>query len=320
MSPRPLPVPPFDTELKSVLDRLKEAIPTVALSQIAAVRAAMASPAVESLLHGRPIHHEEKTIPVPGGEIVLSTFRLSDHHPGGLGIYHVHGGGMIMGDRFSGAATYLEWVEQLDAVVVSVEYRLAPEFPDPTPVSDSYAGLLWTAAHSEELGFDPGRLVVAGASAGAGIAAGISLKARDDDGPALAGSLLMCPMLDHRDATTSSRQMDGVGLYDRAANKLRWRALLGTRARTGEVSHYASPSRAHDLSGLPPTFVDVGSAEVFRDEAVAYAARIWEQGGIAELHVWPGGFHGFDVFAPHARLSVEARAAQLNWLRRVVGP
>jgi acetyl esterase/lipase len=320
MSEKPLTAPPIDAELEPVLDVMKAAMPSSAtLEQIPALRAGLASPPVAQLLEGRAISHEERSLPVDGGEILVSIFTKTDHLPGGPGIYHAHGGGMTMGDRFSGADNYLEWVERLDAVVVSVEYRLAPEFQDPTPVNDCYAGLLWTAEHAEELGFDPARLVVAGGSAGGGLAAAITLRARDENGPALAGALLMCPMLDDRNDTVSSHQFDGTGAFDRAANDLNWEALLGPRRKTKGVSVYASPARAADLSGLPPTFIDVGSAEVFRDEAVAYALRIWEQAGVVELHVWPGGFHGFDVLAPQAKLSVRARGARVDWLQRTLG-
>ena len=112
--------------------------------------------------------------------------------------------------------------------------------------------------------------------------------------------------------------MAGLGVWDHAANESGWTALLGAARGTDSVSPYAAPARATDLSGLPPTFVDVGSAETFRDEDVAYASRIWQAGGRAELHVWPGGFHGFDGLAPQAVLSQDAKAARLTWLRRLL--
>jgi acetyl esterase/lipase len=114
--------------------------------------------------------------------------------------------------------------------------------------------------------------------------------------------------------------MAGVGVWDRTANDTGWTALLGDARGGPDVSPYAAPARATDLSGLPPAFIDVGSAETFRDEAVAYASRIWAAGGIAELHVWPGAFHGFDQLAPQALVSQEAKAARLRWLRRLLAP
>jgi len=108
------------------------------------------------------------------------------------------------------------------------------------------------------------------------------------------------------------------GVWDHTANQTGWAALLGDARGGPDVSPYAAPARAADLSDLPPAFIDVGSAETFRDEDVSYASRIWQAGGSAELHVWPGGFHGFAMITPDAALSREARAAQLSWLRRLL--
>jgi acetyl esterase/lipase len=125
-------------------------------------------------------------------------------------------------------------------------------------------------------------------------------------------------MLDDRNATPSAWQMAGAGVWDRAANEVGWTALLGDARGGPDVSPYAAPARAADLSGLPPAFIDVGSAETFRDEDVAYATRIWQAGGSAELHVWPGGFHGFAGAVPQAAMSRAAVAAQRDWLRRLL--
>ena len=162
---------------------------------------------------------------------------------------------------------------------------------------------------------DPDRIVVSGVSAGGGLAATTALHARDTSGPRLMGQLLICPMLDHRSDSGSARQMEGVGSWDRTANATAWAAYLN--ALDGPVPPYASAAMASDLTGLPPTFIDVGSAETFRDECVAYASALWAAGGDAELHVWPGGVHGFDFLAPWAPLSRSARAARVDWLRRL---
>jgi acetyl esterase/lipase len=322
----PFPAPPFDVELAAALTTVAETMPsTLTPEMIAPMRQAMAAlPAgagLDALLAGRDVMHTERTIPGPEGDpdIVVSIFQKRDHVIGGPAFFHTHGGGMIIGDRFTGMDAVLEWVEEFDAVAVTVEYRLAPEHPDPAPVEDCYAGLVWTAEHADELGFDPERLVIVGASAGGGLAAGVSLLTRDRRGPSLAGQVLIYPMIDDRNDTVSSHQIDGFGVWDRGSNDTGWDALLGDRRGTDEVSIYASPSRAEDLSGLPPAFIDVGSAEVFRDEDVAYASRIWACGGVAELHVWPGGFHGFDMMAPHAALSVAMRETRTRWVRRLLG-
>ncbi|AMM22493.1 lipase [Frondihabitans sp. PAMC 28766] len=319
MAPARTPAPPFDAELGAALEELGDLMdPTLTPDKLQARRAAPTIP-IDEIIGGRAIRRTERTIEAGGVEIALSIFERDDHETAGIGIYYTHGGGMVAGDRYSGAAEYLQWVEAFDAVVVSVEYRLAPEHPDPAPVDDSYAGLVWAAEHAAELGIDPSRLIVAGVSAGGGLAAGLALRARDQGGPALAGALLICPMLDDRNDTVSSAQIDGFGVWDRTSNDTGWNALLGDRRGTDGVSIYAAPARTTDLSGLPPTFIDCATAEVFRDEDVAYATSIWQHGGVAELHVWPGGYHAFDNFAPAAQLSIEARAARVAWMRRVLG-
>ncbi|MGW6770212.1 alpha/beta hydrolase [Streptomyces sp. NPDC055037] len=233
-------------------------------------------------------------------------------------IYYIHGGGMILGGYRQALAMYAEaWARGVGCALVSVEYRLAPEHPHPAPVEDCYAGLVWTAEHGAEIGLETDRIVVAGTSAGAGLAAAVALMCRDQGGPHLIGQMLMCPMLDDRNDTPSARQMRGLGVWDQSANEVGWTALLGDRQGGPDVSPYAAPARAENLSGLPPAFIDVGSAETFRDEDVTYASRIWQAGGIAELHVWPGGFHGFSM-ATQAALAQQAAAAQGQWLRRVL--
>jgi acetyl esterase/lipase len=175
------------------------------------------------------------------------------------------------------------------------------------------------AEHADELGVDLDRLLIGGASAGGGLAAGTTLLARDRKGPVLIGQLLIYPMLDDRDQTVSTRQIDGEGVWDRGSNLTGWTALLGDRRGTDDVSIYAAPARNTDFSNLPPAYIDAGSAEVFRDEDVAYATKLWEAGIQAELHVFAGGFHGFDNFAPQASVSQAMLAARDNWVNRLLG-
>lgn len=314
------PPPPFDPELAAALAVL--GLPSAfTADMIPALRQGipgMAPPTDEELSRDGAFEVEERTVPGPPGVSLLICRPAGVTTPLGA-IYHTHGGGMIVGDNRSGMAEMLDWAQELRLVVVSVEYRLAPEHPHPAPIEDCYAGLVWTAEHAGELGIDPGRLLVAGASAGGGLAAALALLARDRGGPALIGQMLLCPMLDDRNDTPSSVQMAGLGVWDRTSNETGWTALLGDERGGPDVSPYAAPARATDLSGLPPAFIDVGSAETFRDEDVAYADRIWQAGGRAELHVWPGGFHGFDRMAPQAAVSQDARAARTRWLRRLLG-
>jgi acetyl esterase/lipase len=231
-------------------------------------------------------------------------------------IYHIHGGGMVSGDSRVGIKRLLGWIFEFDIVVVSVDYRLAPENPYPVPVEDCYAGLLWTARNAAALGVDESYIVVAGGSAGGGLAAAMALLARDRRGPNLIAQMLMCPMLDDR-ACTSSSKFAGIP-WDSATNDTAWRALLGAAKGGADVSPYAAPARAKDLAGLPPAYLDVGSAEVFRDETIMYASRLMSAGVPTELHVWAGGTHGFDLAAPAAEVSRAARAAQKSYIRRLL--
>ncbi|WP_106815297.1 alpha/beta hydrolase [Microbacterium timonense] len=232
-------------------------------------------------------------------------------------IYHVHGGGMVVGTATDVLPALAPLAARVGAAIVAVEYRLAPENRYPAAVEDVYAGLEWVAQSAADLGMDPARIIIDGVSAGGGLAAATALLARDRRGPRLIGQMLVCPMLDDRNDSASGYQMAGSGAWDRTANATGWAAYLGDLPRE-DVPIYASPGRATDLSGLPPTFIDVGSAETFRDEDVAYATRIWAAGGDAELHVWPGGVHGFDALAPDAPLSEDARNARARWLERLL--
>ena len=313
--------PPFDPELGRLLAELPP-VPELNPEVLAQIRPFSFVP-VEAALAGRAVDRREVSVANPDGtQLALSVFS-----PAGTGqaaaapcVYWMHGGGMVMGDRFSQLDIPLDWLEELGAVVVSVEYRLAPESSGTSLVDDCYRGLLWVAGHAGELGIDPARIVVAGASAGGGLTAGVALLARDRGTPALAAQVLICPMLDHRNDTVSSRQYaGGPGTWTREMNEFGWRSVRGD-LEAGAVPGYVSPALADDLSGLPATYIDAGSAEVFRDEDVAYANRIWAAGGRAELHVWAGGFHGFDALYPHARLSAAARRTRTEWLSRVLDP
>ncbi|ASY34282.1 putative alpha/beta hydrolase domain-containing protein [Streptomyces sp. Tu6071] len=325
-APAPLgPPPPFDPELAAVLDTFP-GVEVPSLEEIPAMRGTVLGnfpvPTLDELRAGGEFEIEKREVPGPAGDpdITLYLCRPADATGAIPVLYHTHGGGMILGDALTGLPQMLdEWTRDLGIGIVSVEYRLAPEHPDPAPVEDCYAGLVWTAEHAAELGFDPERIIIGGGSAGGGLAAGVALAARDRGGPALLGQLLMCPMLDDRNDTPSAVQMAGTGLWDREANHMGWTALLGERRGGPDVSPYAAPARAVDLAGLPPAFVDVGSAETFRDEDVAYASRLWACGVQTELHVWPGGFHGFDGIAPQAALSQTARTTRTEWLRRLLG-
>ncbi|WP_194903920.1 alpha/beta hydrolase [Catenulispora rubra] len=274
-------------------------------------------PGRETLLAGRQITDKDVEIPTPNGQLTLAVFTPEEQVPNAPGIYWIHGAGLVAGDRY-GAGDALDLAQSPGAVVVSPEYRLAPEHPSPAQLDDCVAGLLWFADHADELGVDPTRLILAGGSAGAGLAAAAALRLRDEGGPVISGLILLSPMLDDRMTSVSSQQFTYGVPWTRMSNEFGWHSALGDRVGTDSVSIYEAPGRAQELTGLPPTFIDVGSADLFRDEAVAFASTIWAGGGNAELHVWPGGYHGFEQMAPASALAVKAVAARKQWLDQLL--
>ncbi|MEU8621903.1 alpha/beta hydrolase fold domain-containing protein [Streptomyces sp. NPDC048623] len=313
--------PPFDPEVRAAVEALgagrHEPITAANLAARQARDAASRPrPTVEELRDGGRFEVAELRTP----EVTLVSAR-----PAGLDgplplLYYLHGGAMVMGNAWSVLPTVLrEWAGPLGLAVLSVEYRLAPAVRYPEPLEDAYAGLVWAAENAAELGVDPGRFVIGGKSAGGGLAAALALLARDRGGPVALGQMLLSPMLDDRLDTYSARQMSGVDVWDLTSHATVWQAYLGDGLfGSAEVPPYAAPARATDLSGLPSAYVEVGSAEMFRDEGVAYANALWRAGGQAELHVWPGACHGSDALARHSPLTHTTRATRTAWLRRLL--
>lgn len=316
------PPPPLDAELAAGLAIVVNGLPpTVTPDSIGELRARIVeirSADDVSLGHGGVYAGQELVVPGPEGslDIELLVCTPTTVLPPAPAIYYIHDGGMIAGDRRTGLDAALDLARSHRMVVVSVEYRLAPEHPYPASIEDCYAGLQWIAAHADDLGIDPDRILLFGISAGGGLAACLAILARDRGGPAIFGQLLAGPMLDDHNDSVSSLQMKDLGVWNHVSNQTGWDALLGDRRGGPDVPPYAAAARATDLSELPPAFIDVGSAETFRDEAVMYALRIWQAGGDAELHVWPGGFHAFDGTMPQAALSQASIWARRDWLQR----
>ncbi len=243
--------------------------------------------------------------------------RLKIYTPAGLEsgagvLLWFHGGGMVMlnadGDDFQSAVRAVDH----GCVVVSVDYRLAPETPAPGLVDDGFAALTWTAAHADELGASADRILIGGASAGAGLAAGTALRARDAGGPAVIGQLLVYPMLDHRNDTPSSHAIQDLRVWNRSANIAAWEAYLGG----SEPTIYSSPALADDLSGLAPAYISVGTFDMFHDEDVAYATAINRAGGSCELHVYPGAFHASNGFLPDHPTSLRWKRDEDEFIAR----
>ncbi len=316
--------PPFDQELALPLRNILIDLPPMTFDEIPRRRKL----SLEARLSDAEITRGGRfqlaefwiTVPAGGPEMRAIVCRPTLKEGPRPVIYSIHGGGMVAGDfRSPELSGELDRAQAVDLAVVSVEYRLAPEHPDPAPLEDCYAGMCWVAEAGVDIGVDPRKIILSGNSAGGGLAAGVALLARDRGGPGVIGQMLQCPMLDDRCDSPSAWQMDGIGLWDRTSNLTAWSALLGDRRGTADVSIYAAPARATDLSALPPAFIDVGSAEALRDEAIAYAAGICRAGGDAELHVWAGAFHSFDQWVPSAKVSKAATGARISWLRRLLG-
>lgn len=328
-NPRPAAVP-YDPQLEPGLAFFMDLVEQIPLRAhtILENRAHFATiiPPMEAQVEGRSVTWENRLIPGPDGapEIEITIVRPSGDAAAAYGdapaagVLGIHGGGYVLGTRFFETAELVDLAERYGVVGVGVEYRLAPEHPAPAQAEDCYAALAWMVEHADELGIDPAHIVVTGASAGGGLTAAVALMARDR-GIALAGQLVGAPMIDDRNDTVSSWQYDGFGAWDRNNNDTGWDAMLGADRATDRVHPYQAPARATDLSGLAPAFIEVGAAEVFRDETVDYATRIWAAGGQAELHVWAGGYHGFSGFSPDAVVSQAADAARDSWWRRVLG-
>jgi acetyl esterase/lipase len=248
-----------------------------------------------------------------GADVPLRWYRAEGSDTGAAVLY-VHGGGMILGDLDMYDPLIRGIVAESGVPALAVDYRLAPEHPHPVPVEDCYAALVWLAGHAGELGVDLSRVAVMGDSAGGGLAAGVALIARDRGGPALARQILIYPMLDDR-TTTPDESLVPFLTWTYDDNVTGWGALLGADAGTDAVPAYAAPARAQDVSGLPPTYVDVGDLDIFCDEDVEYARRIAATGTPVELHVHPGVPHAFEAYAPDADVSRRVRADRLRVLR-----
>jgi acetyl esterase/lipase len=248
---------------------------------------------------------EDRTVPATPDVPV----RIYRPHGARCAIVWLHGGGFVMG----GLDVEHPWAARIaDAsktVVVSVGYRLAPEHRFPAALDDAYAAVMWTAEHAAELGLNPQHIAVGGHAAGAGLAAAVALRVRDQRGPTIAFQLLNQPELDDRQETWSARNFTDTPFMTRDKVSASWRHYLGSAA----ASPYAAPARASDLSGLPPAYIATAEFDPNRDEAIIYAQRLMEAGVPVELHQWRGTFHG-----SQAVLSADVSQRQIEELGTVL--
>lgn len=223
-------------------------------------------------------------------------------------IVYIHGGGYVCCKVDNYTKLLGHQVSDTGVQIFAIDYRVAPEAPFPIPIEDCYAGLQWVHDHVAEFGVDPARIAVMGDSAGGGLAAATAILARDRAlSPPLAKQILIYPMLDDRNNVPIA-SMEPFLTWKYSNNLIGWTAYVGDKAGKDGVSPYAAPARVESMTGLPPTYIDVGELDIFRDENIAYATRLLAADISTELHVYPGVPHGFDGIAP--TISVSGRAYQ----------
>ncbi|MEU5988026.1 alpha/beta hydrolase [Spirillospora sp. NPDC047418] len=296
-------------------------IPHLSIADIAKVRREEVEMFGNRPVYTPPVPVETRDVAVPGEPgVPVRIFRPAEHDGVLPGLVFVHGGGFALGsvDLYHDDAASI--AAEVGAVVVSVDYRLAPEHPFPAGLEDCYAVLSWTAAHAGDLGIDPDRLAVGGESAGGGLSAAVALLARDRGGPALCFQFLGIPELDDRLDTPSMRAYTDTPIWHRTNAELSWDYYLGEGVRgTAGVSPYAAPARAEDLSGLPPAFVTTCEFDPLRDEGLSYGQRLVQAGVPTEMHLYPGTFHG-STLVPDAAVTKRMNADRLGALRRALHP
>jgi acetyl esterase/lipase len=304
----------FDPELAPWIPML----PVLDIADVATARARSAELTAQSPSYHSPVPLTVTGRHVPGPEgapdVAVRCYAPAGHGDPQPGLLYIHGGGFVVGSIEAEDSRARELAALAGAVVVSVEYRLAPEHPFPAGLHDCYAALTDLAKNAAELGVDPAHIGIAGASAGAGLAAATALMARDQGGPELCMQYLGIPELDDRLETASMRAYTDTPVWNRPNAVLSWQYYLGGQ----QPGPYAAPARADDLSGLPPAYVDVCEFDPLRDEGISYAQRLVQAGVHTELHLYPGTFHGSSLIAGAAvaqRMSADATEAIRRLLR-----
>jgi acetyl esterase/lipase len=301
----------IDPELLPWLD-LVPPFPLETYEDLLAVRSARADMVLPEYTPERELAIRHTT----AGDVPVRVYSRAEQTGPRPGLLYIHGGGFIMGSLDMVDAGVKAMVDELDIVVVSVDYRLAPEHPYPLPLEDCYTALTWLSSKADELGVDASRIGVAGESAGGGLAAGLALLARDRGGPALCFQYLGIPEIDDRMDTPSMTEYVDTPLWNRPKALFSWNSYLGdVTPGSADVPIYAAPSRATDLSGLPPAVVTACQFDPLRDEDVIYAQRLMQAGVLVELRHYSGTFHGSAMISD-AAVTKRMRADQFGDLRR----
>ena len=291
----------FDPEIKMMMRELPEGTLELDFSDPAVCRSTLETfaGAIDLDFSGVEVANEFLE-PEPGGHklpVRIYTPKHLKEKTGGL--IHVHGGGFVIGSLDSEQATCISLCKELEIVVISVGYRLAPEHPYPSGLNDCYAALSWASDLADSLLIDRERLGIYGLSAGGGICAALALLSRDRNGPPICFQYLGIPEIDDRLTTPSMRKFSDTPIWNQELSKLSWKYYLGNDYTPGgdNVPIYAAPARADNLQGLPRTYVSTMEFDPLRDEGILYALKLMQEGVQTELHSFPGTFHGSHFFA-----------------------
>jgi len=308
----------IDAESKPALDILWEALPggLNGIPDIVARRAAYEAFRAAAPKGEFPnLNVSDHSYAGPEGDLSLRLYQPKNATAPAPGLIYIHGGGMIMGNLESQDEVLKITASELGIPIASIDYRKAPEHPYPAAPEDCYAGVCWVFDNAAALGMNADNIGLMGASAGGGLALAAALMLRDRQGPKLKYLLPIYPMIDDRHDTASSKTVLDIGVWDREGSIEAWGWYLGDSAPDA----YAAPARAEDLSGLPPTYIDVGDLDLFRDEDILFAQRLSAAGVPVEFHLWTGAYHASEGFAPHAKLSKAIWATRYAAIRRLAG-
>ncbi len=267
------------------------------------------------------VRSEDRLVPgrdgAPDAPVRIYTPVAEADGPRGALLY-IHGGGFMFGSIDMMDAACQSYCAQIDAVIVSVEYRLAPEDPFPAALDDCYAALVWLAENAGELGVDSARIGVGGSSAGGGLTAATCLRARDSGGPPVCFQFLQIPELDDRLETPSMQRFTDTPLWNRPNAEWSWKHYLGDLHDRDDIPYLAAPSRCEDLGDLPPAYVTTMEFDPLRDEGIQYAVAMMRDGVQVELHSYPGTFHGSALFED-ADVTRRDAADSVRAIRRGLG-
>jgi acetyl esterase/lipase len=312
----------LDPELKGAVEMMINQ-PPMSFEDLPAARAGSSrmTAALKAQMPDIPgIIVQDRKIPGPGGAPDVAVRIYSPQKRSGPlpALLWIHGGGYMLGTLDQEDFVAKPFSLAGNCVTVSVDYRLAPENPFPAPLEDCYASLKWLARQADELGIDPSRIAIGGASAGGGLASGLALLARDRAEVGVIFQLLVYAMINDCTTAPAGDNLPDALFWTRAANLKGWRSYLGCEPGGKNISGYASVSRAIDLKNLPPAYIAVGDLDLFALENIEYARRLIEAGVPTELHVYPGGCHAFDMMAPGADISKRFTADMHRALKRIL--